>query len=247
MQDVPHPTDPSKTVRIPFGYNVETHLETVKLADGVICTTPFLAAQYRKHNANVFVCGNHIDPADWPDVEKPDDGVFRIGWFASASHRADGSLINRALRWAHTQPNVEIVMVGIGGTPSGRPMFPDFAYRWVPWSPDFAVYRRNIQQFDVGLSPVVGTPWAQYRSDLKALEYAMGATLPIVSDQPPYQNLKMPHVQRCKTPKDWLRAVQWTVANRDEVREQGREVREWTLEHRTIQQNIGEWELAVAA
>lgn len=239
-------TDDGKTVKMPVGYSVECHLETVKIADGVICTTPFLAAQYRKHNENVFVCGNHIDPQDWPALDKPDDGVFRIGWFASGSHRNDGALIEQALRWAYKQPNVEVVMMGVGAT-SNQPWWRDFSYKHIPWSPDFAVYRKLIQQFDVNLCPVVPTPWAQYRSDLKALEGAMSGALSVVSDVPPYADLEMPHVTRCKTPREFLRKIQWCVANRDLVREQALDQRAWTLEHRTIQKNISAWETAIAA
>ena len=75
----------------------------------------------------------------------------------------------------------------------------------------------------------------------------MSAALPIVSDVPCYQHLEMPHVQRCKTPKDWLRAIQWCVANQDEVREQAQAVREWTLANRTVAGNIDQWETALAA
>jgi hypothetical protein len=247
MREMPaNPAEPEAgMVTVPWGYCVETHLETVKQADGVICTTPFLAKQYRKHNENVYVCGNHIDPTDWPEVEKPDDGRFRVGWFASASHRDDGRLIEPALRWLGKQRDVEIVMVGVGSNGPKKPWWNQFPYKHVPWSPDFAVYRKMIQEFDVGLAPVVGSPWALCRSDLKALEYGMGATVPFVSDVPCYEGTEMPHLQRCKTPKDFLRAVQWAHANQDEVREQGGECREWTLENRTIQDNIGQWKLAL--
>ncbi len=245
IQQVPHPD--GQVVAMPVGYNVETHVATVKAADGVICTTPYLASQYRKHNENVFVCGNHIDPADWDEPVKPDDGKFRIGWFASGSHRADGELLVRALTWAGKQPDVEIVMVGVGSGGPGKPWWQTFPYMHYGWSNDMAVYRKFIQQLDVGLAPVVGTPWALGRSDLKALEYAMSAAVPFVSDVPCYEHTEMPHLQRCKTPKDWLRAIQWAVANQDEVREQAQKCREWTLANRTVEQNIGEWKLALAA
>lgn len=248
LREVPrNPEDPEAgTVMVTQGYSVEAHLNTVQEADGVICTTPYLAAQYRKHNDNVYVCGNHIDPADWPALQKPDDGVFRIGWFASASHRNDGDLIEQALRWAGKQPDVEIVMINVGVT-SNKPWWTSFPFKHIAWSADFAVYRTFIQEMDVGLCPVVGTPWALYRSDLKALEYAMSGALPVVSDVPCYAELEMPHVRYCKTPKDWLRAIQWACANRDQVKEQALECREWTLQNRTVEQNIDQWKLAVAA
>jgi len=234
------------TVLVPNGYSVEAHLATVKMADGVIVTTPYLAKQYEKHNDNVYVCGNHIDPADWPELQKPDDGVFRVGWFASASHGKDGVLIERALTWLGKQPDTEIQMINVGAS-GNQPWWRTFPYTFKAWSPDFGVYRRFIQEFDVGLAPVVGTPWALCRSDLKALEYGMSAVLPVVSDVPCYAGLEMPHVHYCKTPKDFLRSVQWAYANQDEVREQALECREWTLENRSMEQNVDQWKVALAA
>jgi hypothetical protein len=42
------------------------------------------------------VCRNSIDPLDWPEPEKPTDGVFRVGYAASASHLYDAADIDRA-------------------------------------------------------------------------------------------------------------------------------------------------------
>lgn len=222
-------------------YSVECHRATAKVVDGVIVTTETLAKQYRKLNENVFVCGNQIDPADWPELEKPDDGKFRIGWFASGSHAEDGRLIERACDWASSQPDVEIQMIGTGAT-KGKPWY-SFPFMHRPWSNDFGVYRRFLMELDVGLCPVKPTPWAVCRSDLKTLEYGMAQAYPVVSDVPPYETVDVPHA---KTPKDFLRIVQELVRNRDETKEKARKWREYVLRERTIQANIGLWRQAVA-
>lgn len=229
----------------PNGFSVEQHRFTVEIADGVIVTTERLANRYRKLNPNVFVCPNQIDPVDWPEVKKPDDGIFRIGWFASGSHREDGQIIRRALEWASRQPNVEVNLIGIGVGPDGRPWYPfDFKYR--PWSNDLSVYRRFLLDLDVGLAPVVGSPWAQGRSDLKALEYAMAGAVPFVSDVDPYKGCEVPGIMHCPTPKAFLSAVQWAVANQHEIKDLAREARAYVLDERTVEANIDKWEAAVA-
>jgi hypothetical protein len=224
-----------------LGYSCETHRATVRLADGVIVTTELLAKQYRKFTDQVFVCPNQIDPDDWPEVVKPDDGKFRVGWFASGSHREDGYLIDRAMHWAADQPDVEVVMIGTGAS-NGKPWY-RFPFLHRPWSNDFGVYRKFLLDLDVGLCPVKPTPWAQCRSDLKALEYGMAQAYPVVSDVPPYETVDVPHA---KTPKDFLREVQHLVRNRDETRAKAAEWRDYVIRERTVQRNIHLWEAAVS-
>lgn len=222
-------------------FTVEQHLETVKIADGVICAGEHLGKQYRPYNKHVYVCPNQIDPQDWDEPAKPDDGVFRIGWFASGSHGGDETLIRRGLEWASKQPDVEVTLVGLGARPNGKPIF-DFRYRHVPWSNDFGVYRKFISEFDVGLAPVIGTPWAVCRSDLKALEYGMAGALPVVSDLPPYESVDVP---KAKTAKDFLREIQSLVGDREGTRKRAREWRDHVLQHRTVKAQIGLWREAV--
>lgn len=226
------------------GFSVEGHRKLVAAADGVIVTTDHLAKQYRKVNENVFVCPNQIDPPDWPELVKPDDGVFRVGWFASGSHQGDGSLIRRALDWASRQKDVEVVLGGVGAT-SGKPWF-KFPFKHVAWTNDFGAYRRMLAQLDVGLAPVVGSPWATCRSDLKALEYAMVGAAPVLSVQPPY--VDWADGERCLKAKDekgFLDAVKWMVTHRGEARQMGADARKHVLEHRTVEANISKWTEAV--
>jgi len=75
-------------------HSVQGHRWIVKNADGVIVTTNTLRDIYSKVNPNVHVCPNSIDLADWPEYEKLDDGVFRIGWIrltVSRPRRSVGS------------------------------------------------------------------------------------------------------------------------------------------------------------
>ncbi len=222
-------------------FTVEGHLATVEMLDGVICASEYLAKQYRPYNKNVYVCPNQIDPDDWEEPVKPDDGKFRIGWFSSGSHKGDGELIRRGLEWASRQPDVEVVMVGLGAT-NGKPSYP-FPFKHVPWSNDFGVYRRFIGELDVGLAPVVASPWALCRSSLKALEYGAAGALPLVSDVPPYDDVDVP---KAKTPKDFLREIQRLVGDREGTRQRAREWRDYVLRERTVKANIGLWREAVA-
>ncbi len=155
------------------------HRWIVEQADGVIVTGEALKEAYGEHNDNVHICRNSIDPDDWPELQKPDDGVFRIGWYASLSHDRDAPLVRKALSWASRQPNVEVVTIGLDPVGWG------FAKAHYPWEHHVSL-RDKLMRLDVGVSPILRTAMAEARSDLKVLEYAMGGAMTIASSEPPY-------------------------------------------------------------
>lgn len=230
----------SKRIGRESPHSVQGHRWITANADGVIVTTPTLAEIYSKVNPNVYVCRNSIDPSDWPELVKPDDGVFRIGWFASRSHDRDAPLVRKALSWASRQPGVEVVTIGLD--PAGW----DFRRLHYGWSEDFTGYRRLLMRLDVGVAPIVATSSSVCRSDLKILEHAMAGATTIAQRLAPYEEwFDHPDVLTASTAKDFSDRVRWCVNNRDEVRAMGSRVRDHVLATRTISNEIGEWRKAV--
>lgn len=221
-------------------FTVGGHLAIARDADGVIVTTDYLARAYRKVNPNVFVCPNTVDPQDWQPLAKPDDGIFRIGWFASASHAGDGRLIRRAMEWASRQKDVRVCVLGYD--PGWR-----FDYERLPWATDLSAYRQAMQYLDVGLAPVVATPFARGRSDLKWLEYSMGGAASVVSDIECYSTVPDGLAFKAADPAGFLDAVRHLVRNRDEARQMAAAAREYVLANRTTQAQLGTWQEAIAA
>jgi hypothetical protein len=219
-------------------YTTQGHRWIAEHAYGVIVTTRALEKAYAEVNDNVHVCRNSIDPTDWPEPSERGE-TFRIGWYASPSHDRDAEQVRRALSWASRQPNVEIVNIGLDPHWS-------FARRQVPWQNDFGKLRHELCKLDVGVCPLVGTPMTKYRSDLKALEYAMGGAMPIVQAYEPYweweNNLS---AGWCPTPSHWMDTIKWAVENRDEARARGQQAREYVLRERTFRTEINRWRQAI--
>jgi hypothetical protein len=220
-------------------HSVEGHRWITERADGVIVTTPTLAKIYGEANDNVYVCRNSIDPSDWPELKKPDDGVFRIGWFASRSHDRDADLVRKAMSWASRQPGVEVWNIGLD--PAGW----NFDRVQVGWSEDFTAYRKWLMQLDVGIAPVLATSSSVCRSDLKVLEYAMAGAMTIAQRLAPYEEWFDGPALVATTAKEYADHVRWCVRNQDEARAMGREARELVLNTRTITAEIPKWREAV--
>lgn len=241
-------TDPGKEIRTKsnwgqkIGSAVHTyqgHRYIVGWADGVIVTTEQLASAYRRASDNVMVIPNPVDPWDWRHLKRVDDDVFRIGWFASGSHKADIPLVTRALEWASRQKNVEIITLGI--VPGWK--FPHTSIRWVD---DLDAYRMMMGMLDVGLCPVVPDPFSLFRSDIKNSEYLMGGAAVICSDVPPYADWE--HESNClkaKNAKDFFHHVKRLVQNRDETKQLALEGREWVDENRNIHKLMPLWREAL--
>jgi hypothetical protein len=220
------------------GYSIEMHRMQVPLMDGIICSTDFLANEYERVNPNVYVCPNSIDPTDWEGFEREESDVLRIGYYGSMSHVRDYPLVKKALKWAARQDGVEVVMIGF--------VPPGFRGRSFPWTDDIMEGRKNLGKIDVGIAPLVRNHWADGKSDVKALEYAMAGVMPIVQDAPPYD----PWVKRgwdfvANTSSDWETMLRLVVSERGAVATWAAEAKRYVLEERTIQGNIHKWEEAV--
>jgi hypothetical protein len=218
--------------------SVEFHRRIAGWIDGIICSTEALARSYRRYNENVYVCPNSIEAEDWPEPDKPDDGIFRIGFAGSKSHFHDYALVERALSWAESQPNVEILIYGLREKgPANK--------RWIEWTDDLSAYRKSLSLLDVGVCPIRPNIFSNCKSDLKAMEYAMAGALPIVSKVEPFRPWFDQPCLVAETEKDFRRHIKWCVTHRDEVKQLAAEAKQYVLSERLIEQNIHKWREAV--
>ena len=222
-------------------HSLAAHARIAEWADGIIVSTRPLQAVYSQLNKNVYLCPNQTDPEDWSEPEKPDDGVLRIGWGASHSHIVDVPLVRRALVKAAEHPATQVLVYGLADIVR----FPG-AVKRVGWTDKLGDYRRSLQQLDVGICPLVENLWSICKSAIKAYEYALAGALPIVQDSVVYEPYQGPTI-RCKTAKDWERALRWCSLNQDEVRRLGQEAREYVVAKHNIRDHIGTWREAVCA
>lgn len=230
-------------------HSYECHRKIVqsKACDGLIVSTRRLADAYRNLHANIHVCRNSIDPDDWPDgmPEHQPDGVLRVGYAGSFSHAYDIADIRAALDWAARQPDVEVVILG---QPELAALLGHIPHRLVPWTDSLHEYRRNVSQIDVMLCPLRPNPWADCKSDVKALEAAMGGACSVVSRTEPYRpwwDGEAPGYV-ADSPKGFVKIVKHLVAHRDEARETARLAREYATGMRNIRGEIGSWRHALA-
>lgn len=222
------------------GYSHEMHRILVPKMDGLIVSTEYLADVYSDYHDEIFVCPNSIDPSDWRYEREPHD-TFRIVYYGSPSHLMDAPLVTKALKWAARQPNVEVFTVGFVNRSWS------FKHEAVPWANDMHEARKKLFSFDLGLAPLKSNPWADGKSDVKVLEYAMAGVLPLMSRAEPYRPWFDVAPDLVLDNDDWEAAIRWAVKNPDDVRLRARDIREHVLSHRTIHSSIDRWKEALNA
>ncbi len=243
MRPAPHFRPWAKTIKDSknaqiTGYSHEAHVQILPHFNSIIVSTPHLARLYGDYNDNVVICPNSIDPADWEYDRPIDDGILRIVYSGSPSHTVDAPQIKKAFKWAARQPNVQVYLQGF-----------DMPWGFVekdPWTKNLQTHRESLFQFDVGVCPIVDTPFSRSKSDVKALEYAMAGVMPLVSRTEPYRPwFRMKDLVVEPNENAWIDKLKWVVKNRDEVKHLAEIAKNYTLGARTIQDNIWLWREAI--
>lgn len=244
---VPTPTSPGLNSGWTTGKNITEeknasflcHRKIVEsdCVHGVVVSTPKLGEVYERFGKPVYVCPNSVDVGDWDfPVEHSPDGVLRVGWAGSTSHRYDLADIRPALDWAARQRDVEVVVLGQLDVGVGE--------RRIQWIDSLEEYRRKVSEIDVMLCSLRPGVWQDCKSDAKALEGAMGGALPVVSKVEAYR----PWWDKgyvAETPKDFLKIVKHLVGNREETRKAAADARAYVLAEREISKTVGNWEAIV--
>jgi glycosyltransferase involved in cell wall biosynthesis len=208
----------------------ETFRRCVRLSDMVTVSTEPLAEQMRKLNSNVVVLPNFVH-GDMLYIDRPKRDRVTVGWAGGMSHLGDWMEVTDPLREVFTRyPDVDMHFVGLDYSPLLKR-----ECRYTPWKPDVWEYYQGID-FDIGLAPLVDTPFNACKSHIKALEY-MALGIPVVaSDRPAYRDLVVDGVTGylVRSENEWKARLYDLIhdeAMRDEMGKAGREVAQgWTIQ-----------------
>lgn len=171
-------------------------LERLKTqADQIWVSTPALAESYTHINAPMEVVANTLDPRIWRDFKHPVPPVgqnkrVQMVYMGTATHDGDFGLILPALdELAERYPHkFELTLIGAVKDPPKRSWL---RVQPVPGNakvyPRFARWLKEQGPFDVGLAPLVASPFNSCKSDIKFLDYCALGILPVLSDVPAYQ------------------------------------------------------------
>jgi glycosyltransferase involved in cell wall biosynthesis len=166
---------------------VRSYELNMSIADGLICSTDYLATRYRAHNANGWICPNGIDLRRY-ELTKPQRDTVNIGWAGGTGHR-------EALRpWSpviadvmRAYPETRFVTIGAGARDELDEEFGERVLR-LPFAP-LETYPAAMTLFDVAVAPAGRNNFFRAKSDLRWLEASALGT-PVVADPMVYPEIE---------------------------------------------------------
>jgi hypothetical protein len=183
--------------------DVDSHLDALKVADVLLCTTEALAESYSGLHDDIRVIPSCVAVEDFQLGRQAQhlDGKFRIGYAAGYTHGPDADLLTEALARIADHPDVVVEFVG-----AFDPGW-DFPYRRYPALP-YPAYKSMLATWNVGLAPLVDNDLNRTRSDLKALDYAMSGAACVATPTGPYAHLaERGVIAAAETPQEWYDAL----------------------------------------
>jgi len=158
-------------VRTLFGKKIDV---VMREADAVVAGNEYLATRAREAGASrVEIIPTVIDLEKYPHVPPSEDGPFTIGWIGSPTTAQYVEAISPALREVCNRRDARVVLVG-----SGAVELPSVPLEVREWSEETEV--EDIAEFDVGIMPLVDTPWERGKCGFKLIQY-MACGKPVVA------------------------------------------------------------------
>lgn len=160
----------------------------MRLCDGIICSTPFIAKRYKKFGPT-FVCENGIDPARY-DLEAAPHDTVNIGWAGATGHKeAIRPWLQQVFHVMRMRETTTFISIGQNyGRAIAKYLEDDARGLAVPWC-QIEQYPAAMTMFDIALAPAWKGTFFRGKSDLRWLE-AGALGIPIIADPRVYRHIE---------------------------------------------------------
>jgi glycosyltransferase involved in cell wall biosynthesis len=216
------------------------YAEVARFADLVTTPSARIADIYREKGAeHVEVIENYIDGEDIrPRRASPHEGVV-VGWVAGLEHAADLPglrLVEIVSRLLEIHPTLRVLTVGVR-----LPLRSD-RYEHIKEVPHSELFK-IAARIDIGIAPLMDTPFNRSRSNVKPKEYAAGGAAWIASAVGPYRGLGEEHGGMVIDNDGWFDALDLLVRSPRARKRLSRRARRWA-KSQTVDRHATTWEKA---
>lgn len=217
------------------------HENCMRVCDGIIASTQYIARRYAKFNRNIYVCRNGLDVGRF-NLTRPERPTVNFGWAGATGHLAAmlpwlgqvGELMKR---------HDDICFVSIGDTRPAQILGQQFGSERCTGIPFTALenYPAAMTMIDVAIAPSNDSAWYRGKSDLRWLE-ASALGIPIIADHRVYCDIE-PGITGfwAETPAGMFEIGRELYADEELRRRVGKAARETVREQRSMQVMAPQW------
>lgn len=219
----------------------------MRVCDGIICSTEYLARRYTKFNRHIYVVPNGID-LDRYELTIPERDTVNVGWAGATGHLAALlPWVNELLTVMRERQHVRFVSIGEPGVAAqvGEMLGRHRAFG-IPFAP-LECYPAAMCHMDIVLAPAVDNGWYRAKSDLRWLE-ASALGLPTIASPVTYGEIE-DGVTGFLAREPWeVAEILRTLIDDTELRARvGAAARDYVIRERSIDQAAARWFEACAA
>ncbi|HWK29036.1 MAG TPA: glycosyltransferase [Solirubrobacter sp.] len=212
----------------------------MRVTDGIVCSTDYLARRYRAFNERTWACYNGIDLKRYAWPRPAREGVT-IGWAGGVGHKASLARWEPALRAVlRARDQVRFVSVGHGAAAVYHEEFGTERAIGLP-ATKIETYPASMTVFDIAIAPSAENNLFRGKSDLRWLE-ASALSLPLVAHPDVYPEIEDGVTGvHARTPAEAEAALLELVDDRERRDRIGRQAYEYVAEHRRIEVAAQRW------
>ncbi len=219
---------------------LEEYEVAMRAADGVICSTEWLARRYAKLNPNTFVAQNGIDLKRYA-LTLPERDHVGVGWAGGTGHR------EAALPWLRQladvmreRANVNFVSVGQRFADLFQEEFGPRRAISVPFT-GLDVYPAAMTLYDISLAPAGEANFFRGKSDLRWLE-ASALGMPTIAHPGVYPEIEHGVTGfHAATPGEMRELLELLIDDGELRRRVGAQAKAYVSEHRSAQATARQW------
>ena len=238
--------------------NIDTF---IKEADLITCSTEFLKKEYEQINPNTIVLPNCVDPFYFPEPNRNDTDIVRIGITGSVGVTADVEVLKPIIEHYQNDPRVRLVLLSLppeGENEIYKKLYVDEYAFWnkvnIEWH-SFVAYDKyydylNDLKLDMVIIPRFDSLFNRCKSNLKFLENSMleiptiGQSFP-TKDSPYEVNPEdTKHLLLATDTESWIRNIELLISDKTLRQSLGKSAHDYVVDNYTIEKNAWKWKSA---
>lgn len=190
---------PNPVVRLALQKKID---RLMAMSDGVIGGSRFLCEYALQHAQQVWYVPTTVDVEKYSLHDHDHDGLISVGWIGTPWSARYLPVIRGALQRVAREVSVRLIVVG-----APAPQWEGIQSQSVPWSEEKEA--EWIRWMDIGIMPLVDSPFERGKCGLKILQYMAAGVVPVASDVGGNRDLITPGVDGflCSKEEEWVESL----------------------------------------